>query len=264
MPPPIVMLMMAAANPNVPITRTSGSLVVEAEDIDRDVIVSIAMSLWDISPPISTATPCFPVDTAYSQRWNAEIGPGCPVNVSAITLSPHLGAHADAPLHYGAGASAIGRLDLSPFLGPCRVIHAIDQGLLITPDHLAHALDTNGALPPRVLVRTCRSAPIVWSPLFSAFAPETIAWLAGLGVRLVGIDSQSVDPADSKTLKSHQQLLKHDMRVLENLVLDDVAEGDYELIALPLKLVTADASPVRAVLRSLSSSPKPSASSPLP
>ena len=90
-----------------------------------------------------------------------------------------------------------------------------------------------------------------WSPAFSAFAPETIAWLAGLGVRLVGIDSQSVDPADSKTLDSHQQLLAHDLRVLENLVLDEVPEGDYELIALPLKLVGADASPVRAVLRAL-------------
>ena len=68
---------------------------------------------------------------------------------------------------------------------------------------------------------------------------------------LVGIDSQSVDPADSKTLDSHQQLLKHNVRVLENLVLDDVPAGDYELIALPLKLTTADASPVRAVLREL-------------
>ena len=224
------------------------------------------MRLWDISPPISVATPCFPGDTAYEQRWNARIGPDCPVNVSAITLSPHLGAHADAPLHYGADAPAIGSVDLSPFLGPCRVIHAIDKGALLTPEHLAHACtqgkgnpstfarrasaDKEG-LPPRILVRTCRRAPTEWSPTFSAFAPRTIAWLAERGVRLVGIDSPSVDPADSKTLDSHQQLLAHDMRVLENLVLDDVNEGDYELIALPLKLATADASPVRAILRSL-------------
>jgi len=206
------------------------------------------MPLWDISPAISTATPCFPGDTAYTQRWNAQLGPGCPVNVSAITLSPHLGAHADAPLHYGAGASPIGGVDLEPFLGRCRVIHAIGKGPLVTPDHLEHAA---AGLPPRVLVRTCRRAPTEWSPLFSAFAPQTIAWLAKHGVRLVGIDSQSVDPAESKTLDSHQQLLAHDMRVLENLVLDEVDEGDYELIALPLKLAHADASPVRAVLRSL-------------
>jgi len=207
------------------------------------------MRLWDISPAISPATPAFPGDTAYTQWWNAEIGPGCPVNVSAIMMSPHLGAHADAPLHYGVGAPAIGTVDLAPFLGPCRVVHALDRGALITRDHLEHAA---AGLPPRVLVRTCHRAPTEWSPTFSAFAPPTIAWLASLGIRLVGIDSQSVDPADSKALDSHQQLLKHDMRVLENLVLDDVDEGDYELIALPLKLAHADASPVRAVLRSLS------------
>ena len=204
--------------------------------------------LWDISPPLSPATPAFPGDTAYQQRWSVEIGPGSPVNVSAITLSPHLGAHADAPLHYGRDAAAIGLVDLEPFLGPCRVIHAIDQGRLITRAHLEPAVSN---LPPRVLVRTCERAPRAWSDAFTAFAPETIAWLAALGVKLVGIDSQSVDPADSKTLDSHMQLLKHDLRVLENLVLDEVPPGDYELIALPLKLTTACASPVRAVLRSL-------------
>ena len=204
--------------------------------------------LWDISPPVSSATPAFPGDTTYQQRWNAEIGPGCPVNVSAITMSPHLGAHADAPLHYGNHAPAIGGVSLDPFIGACRVIHAIGKGALITREHLSHA---SVDLPCRVLVRTCVNAPTAWSPVFSAFDPATIAWLAGKGVRLIGIDSQSVDPADSKTLDSHQQLLAHDMRVLENLVLDEIAEGDYELIALPLKLTTADASPVRAVLRSI-------------
>jgi arylformamidase len=204
--------------------------------------------LWDISPPLSPATPPFPGDTPYQQQWAAAIGPGCPVNVSAITLSPHLGAHADAPLHYARDAAAIGTVGLEPFLGRCRVIHAIGQGPLITSAHLEHAA---ADLPPRVLVRTCAKAPTEWSPTFSAFAPATIEWLASRGVMLVGIDSQSVDPADSKTLDSHQQLLAHDMRVLENLVLDDVEAGDYELIALPLKLTMACASPVRAVLRSL-------------
>ena len=204
--------------------------------------------LWDISPPIAPDSPLFPGDTGYSQQWTAQIGPGCPVNLSAITMSPHIGAHADAPLHYGPGAPTIGEVDLAPYLGPCRVIHAIGCGPLVRPEHLAHAVAN---LPPRVLVRTCDRAPTQWSPVFSAFAPETIDWLAGLDVRLVGIDSQSVDPADSKTLACHQLLLRRDLRVLENLVLDAVPAGDYELIALPLKLTLADASPVRAVLREL-------------
>ena len=205
--------------------------------------------LRDISPPIAPHSPLFPGDTGYSQHWTAEIGPGCPINLSAITMSPHIGAHADAPLHYGPGAATIGQVDLVPYLGPCRVMHTIGCGALVKPEHLRAFVDAN--MPLRVLVRTCAKAPTAWSPDFSAFAPETIAWLAALGVVLVGIDSQSVDPADSKTLDSHQQLLKHNVRVLENLVLDDVPAGDYELIALPLKLMTADASPVRAVLREL-------------
>ncbi len=204
--------------------------------------------LWDISPVLGPATPPFPGDQAYEQRWTARIGPGCPVNLSALTLSPHLGAHADAPLHYADDAPAIGAVPLEPFLGPCRVIHAIGCGPLVRPEHLAHAL---ADLPPRVLVRTCEHAPTAWSEDFSAYAPETIELLAARGVRLVGIDSQSVDPASSKTLDSHHVLLRHDLRVLENLVLDAVPAGDSELIALPLKLAHACASPVRAILREL-------------
>jgi arylformamidase len=190
----------------------------------------------------------YPGDQPYTQRWTAALGPASPVNVSAITLSPHTGAHADAPLHYAEGAPSIGNVDLAPFLGPCRVVHAIGCGPLIWPEHLLHAADD---LPPRVLVRTCVQAATVWTEDFTAFAPETLDWLAGQGVCLVGIDTPSVDPASSQTLDSHQRLLRLDLRVLENLVLDAVPAGDYELIALPLKLVRADASPVRAVLRAL-------------
>jgi len=207
------------------------------------------MKLWDISPPVSATAPVFPGDTPYSQHWAATIGPGCPVNVSAITLSPHVGAHADAPLHYDAFGAAIGALDLVPYLGSCRVIHAIGVGPLVRPEHLAHALDD---LPPRVLVRTYARAPLDrFDDALTAYAPETIDHLADLGVLLVGIDTASIDPAASKSLDSHQVIRRRGLRVLENLVLDAVPAGDYELIALPLKLVTADASPVRAVLREL-------------
>lgn len=204
--------------------------------------------LWDISPPVGAHSPVFPGDTPYQQQWSATITPGCPVNVSAITLSPHVGAHADAPLHYDAAGAAIGAVGLEPFLGRCRVIHAIGCGPLIEWRHLAHALTD---LPPRVLVRTYAKAPVQWDAQLAAYAPDTIERLAGLGVQLVGIDTASIDPADSKTLESHQVIRRRGLRVLENLVLDEVPEGDYELIALPLRLVNADASPVRAVLRAL-------------
>lgn len=207
------------------------------------------LRLWDISPPVHAASPVFPGDAAFSQAWAARIGPGCPVNVSTLTLSPHTGAHADAPLHYDDQGAAVGALDLEPYLGRCRVIHAIACGPLIEWQQLAHRLDD---LPPRVLVRTYEHAPVDrWDPQLAAFAAQTVTRLADLGVRLIGIDTASIDPADSKALPSHQVIRRRGMRVLENLVLDAVPEGDYELIALPLKLSTADASPVRAVLREL-------------
>ena len=194
-------------------------------------------------------SPVFPGDTPYQQQWSASIGPGCPVNVSSITLSPHVGAHADAPLHYDPQGATAGQLDLAPYLGTCRVIHAIDKGPLVLWEHIAHAVQD---LPPRVLVRTYQSAPVdAWDETLPAYAPDTVERLADLGVTLIGIDTASIDPAGSKTLDSHQVIRRRKLRVLENLVLDAVPEGDYELIALPLKLMAADASPVRAVLREL-------------
>jgi len=205
--------------------------------------------LWDISPPVHADAPVFPGDARYSSVWAARIGPGCPVNVSTITLSPHTGAHADAPLHYDQAGAAIGAVALEPYLGRCRVIHAIDCGPLVLPQHIEHALS---GLPPRVLVRTYARAPVDrWDDDLAAYAPQTVELLAERGVLLVGIDTASIDPAASKLLPSHQVVRQRGLRVLENLVLDDVPEGDYELIALPLKLTTADASPVRAVLREL-------------
>jgi len=207
--------------------------------------------IWDISPPIHVGAPVFPGDAPYQQHWAATLGPGCPVNVATLSLSPHVGAHADAPLHYDAAGSPVGLLPLEPFLGPCRVIHAIGRGPLLRWSDLAHALPAGQPMPSRVLVRCYRQAPTQWDPNLPAFAPETLEQLADLGACLIGIDSASIDPADSKTLDSHQVIRRRGLRVLENLVLDEVPEGDYELIALPLKLISADASPVRAVLRPL-------------
>lgn len=205
--------------------------------------------LWDISAPIHHASPVYPGDTPYRQVWTASIGPQCPVNVSTIEMSPHIGTHADAPLHYDAQGTSMGAVDLAAYVGTCRVIHAIACGPLIEWQHIAHAITPD--LPARVLVRTYAQAPQHWDDQLTGFAPHTVGRLADLGVQLIGIDTASIDPASSQTLDSHMLVRARNLRVLENLVLDAVPEGDYELIALPLKLMQADASPVRAVLRSL-------------
>lgn len=206
-------------------------------------------TLWDISPALSPDTPVWPGDTPFAEARMWTMGPGCPVNVGRITLSPHTGAHVDAPLHYDADGLPIGSVALDIYLGRCRVIHCIGAQPLVLPEHVQDHLDD---VPPRVLLRTYATAPqAVWDAHFCAVAPDTIALLARCGVRLVGIDTPSLDPQDSKTMDAHRVIAQHRMAILEGIVLDDVPQDDYELIALPLRLANLDASPVRAVLRAL-------------
>ena len=205
--------------------------------------------IWDISPTLHADLPVWPGDTRYSSVSTWEISDGCPVQVSKITLSSHTGAHCDAPSHYHKQGASIDQVSLDAYLGPCRVIHL--PGIrLVRPEHLQPHIDN---LPARVLLRTYAVTPTSWDSHFSCVTASAIACLAQLGVCLIGIDSPSLDPQDSKTLDAHHAVAAHGMAILEGIVLDAVPAGDYELIALPLKLAGLDASPVRAVLRSYSS-----------
>ncbi|MEM9312969.1 MAG: arylformamidase [Pseudomonadota bacterium] len=201
--------------------------------------------IWDISQPLRPELPVWPGDTAFEHKRTWQMESGSPVNVSALTLSTHSGAHADAPLHYCETAPDIASVGLEPYLGECLVVDARRAGAAIEVGDLPrlHSVD-------RVLFRTFERFPHdTWDNDTTAIAPGTIEWLGVQGVKLVGIDTPSIDPQDSKEMLAHKAVLKHDMRVLEGLVLDDVPEGRYELIALPLPVVNADASPVRAILR---------------
>jgi arylformamidase len=203
----------------------------------KAMAVAAARALWDISPPVHEHAPVFPGDTPYRQRWQATIGGDCPVNVSAIELSPHVGAHADAPLHYDPAGATVGTLSLAPYLGHCRVIHAIDCGPLIEWRHLEHAI---ADLPARVLVRTYAKVPLErFDDALTGYAAATIERLAGLGVTLVGIDTASIDPANSKALPSHQAVRRLGLRVLENLVLDGRSSLIVGLLSLAIAIYAA-------------------------
>lgn len=151
-----------------------------------------SLRYWDISPALDPNTPTWPGDTPFQQEWAARLDEQCPVNVGRITLSPHTGAHVDGPLHYRADGLPIGQVPLDVYMGPCRVIHCIGANPLVTPEHLAGQLDD---LPSRVLLRTFERVPANWPEGFCAIAPATIECLAERGVRLVGIDTPSLDPS---------------------------------------------------------------------
>lgn len=205
--------------------------------------------LWDISQTLRPGLPVWPGDTAFERADNWTIGPDCPVKVSRLTLSTHSGAHADAPEHYDTDGQDIAAVDLDPYLGPCRLVTCRGAEAQIRPDEINW---DQIAGETRILLRTYDAFPTEhWDDDFRAVHPDTIERLAASGVRLIGIDSASLDPQTSKTMDAHHAVKRHDMRILEGLVLDGVPDGRYELIALPLKISNADASPVRAVLREL-------------
>jgi len=206
--------------------------------------------LYDISPTIRPEIPVWPGDTPFEARLAWSIAAGASVNVAAVSTTLHLGAHADAPFHTEPRGEGVGDLPLERYLGPCRVVK-VPAAPLIEPRHV-EGIDL--ASPRRLLfrsdsVRDRRSFP----ERFTALSPELAALLGERGVLLVGMDTPSVDPFESKDLAAHHALARGGVAILESLLLDGVPEGTYELIALPLKLAGLDASPVRAVLRTLES-----------
>ncbi len=202
----------------------------------------------DITPPIDPSLKVWPGDSPPSREVLLEMKRGDNITLSTLHATVHLGAHVDAPSHYGRDAASIDRRGLEPYLGPAQVIRVgAERGTRIPPEALPDRL---GA--PRVLIATDTFPdPSSWNEDFATVSPELVDKAASLGVKLIGIDVPSMDLFHSKDLPSHQRFLAHDMAILEGIVLTGVAEGVYELIALPLKLVGFDGSPVRAVLRTL-------------
>ncbi|MFN2566996.1 MAG: cyclase family protein [Gemmatimonadaceae bacterium] len=202
--------------------------------------------LRDISTAVRPGTPEWRGDTPYSCRWTWAISSGSSVNVSAIEMSPHVGTHADAPLHVRDDGPASDALSPDAFVGPAIVVGLEELGGPVDAHVLAARLP---ARVERLLLRTGRTIatgafPIAWP----ALTPACVRWLATRGLRLLGVDAPSVDDRESKTLDTHHALFEAGAAILENLDLRGVPDGSYELIALPLRLDGLDAAPVRAVL----------------
>ncbi len=203
--------------------------------------------LIDISPVIDESIRVWPGDTPFVRTVNRDMNDGANLTLSDIRTTAHVGAHADAPSHSVRGGEDIASRRLDSYIGRCVVLHVrVRRGERITPEHLSGKVVS----APRVLLRTGTFPdPRIWNNDFASLSPELVDDLHQHGVVLVGIDTPSVDPFDSTLLESHNAFARNDMAILEGLILDHVEEGEYELIAPPLRIANGDASPVRAVLR---------------
>jgi arylformamidase len=202
--------------------------------------------IYDITPAITPKLAVWPGDTPPTREVLLDVATGDSITLSTLHATVHLGAHADGPNHYGKDAPSIDERALQYYLGECQVMHVdVARATRITPAMLALPVTA-----PRVLFAT-GSFPDAnrWNADFAALSVELIDFLHERGVITIGIDTPSVDLFESKDLPAHRAVLRHNMSILEGVVLKDVPEGTYELIALPLPLVGFDASPVRAILR---------------
>lgn len=210
------------------------------------------MKGWiDITRPVVSGMPVWPGDAPCRVAWTARIGPESAANVAEVRCSAHTGTHVDGPYHVLEEGARIGQVPLDAFAGRARVVR-VAEGEALGAEWARSVLGEHA--PERLLIHTGAWAGASAFPTaFPAPAVEAARVLAEGGVRLFGTDAPSVDPYDSADLPAHRVLLAAGVAIVENLLLDDVAEGEYDLIALPLRLMEADASPVRAVLRPLPS-----------
>lgn len=205
-----------------------------------------AMEMIDITPVINSRMAVFPGDTPFTQEFLMDTKKGDHLSLSWIKSTVHLGAHTDAPNHYSARGDSIEKRPLSYYLGPAQVIEIpCRRGARIAIKDLGE----RKIQTPRILFKTKSFPnPYSWNSDFMSLSADLVEHLALLGVKLVGIDTPSIDLSEDTVLESHHAVEKHDLAILEGIVLDRVPEGIYQLVALPLAIEGADATPVRAIL----------------
>lgn len=209
--------------------------------------------LIDISIPLGAQTPPWPGDVPYSCGWTCRREDGESINLGVLTHSPHVGTHADAPMHVESAWGASETLPAEWFVGECAVI-ALPEGFPCERDIDAAMLASllGDAPPSRVLLRSGYSiANGTFPDDWPALSLDGVAWMHAHGVRVWGSDAPSADRRESKTLPVHHALFTGGAYVIENLRLDHVTPGRYELLAQPLAVHGADAAPLRALLRPL-------------
>jgi arylformamidase len=204
------------------------------------------MALIDITPVINSKMAVFPGDQPFRQDFAMDMRRGDHLTLSSIQTTVHLGAHTDAPNHYLAQGAGIEKRSLDYYLGPAQVIavHCKKGARIGVAD-----LSGKKIQAPRILFKTdSYPDPYHWNSDFMSLSAELIEFLASQGVKLVGIDTPSIDLSEDKGLQSHQAVARHNMAILEGIVLNLAQEGLYQLVALPLRIEGADATPVRAIL----------------
>jgi len=213
------------------------------------------MRIYDVSVPLSAATPTYPGDPGIDIKQWLTLAKGDAANVSLINFGLHSGTHVDAPAHFIEGGAKVDSLPLESLMGEAEVVEVPDRKHVID-EYFINANCLRGS--QRILFKTRNSA--FWNNTENGFredytylAADAARRLVELGIKLVGIDYLSVEQFNSVGFQTHHALLSRGVVILEGLDLRAVTPGVYELICLPLKIAggSGDGAPARVILRTL-------------
>ncbi len=202
--------------------------------------------MWiDITMPLHKHMPVWPGDTPFTYKLDATLEQDG-ANVGQIQMSLHAGTHIDAPFHYDSFGKAIDAVPFELFIGPALVIDVVGAEQVT----MQHIVDIDVSQTARVLFKTKEAVDFYrFEQHYTDIHPAVIHFLHGQGVQVIGTDAPSIDAYSDETLQGHMACKETGMFIIENLVLKDVKAGIYDMIAMPLAIQGADASPVRAALK---------------
>ena len=208
------------------------------------------LKILDISVSLNADLPVWPGDPQFVLKPYRRISEGSVSNDSRIACSVHSGTHVDAPAHFIENGATVEQMSLDVLIGNATVIEILNEDI-ITAEILQ-----NLKLPEnmeRLLLKTKNSA--LWArpghrfnPDFVALNSDAAAWLVQKDVRLVGVDYLSVQLFNDTEPLTHQILLEAGVVIVEGLNMQNVQQGSYQLVCLPLKLAGSEGAPARAVL----------------
>ncbi len=206
--------------------------------------------IYDITLPLTPGMITYPEDPLYIQKQVYSLTKGDSFNLTVLKMGSHTGTHLDAPSHCLLQGNTVDKISLQDLMGAAKVIEIKEAVKFILPEHLQGKDIRNG---DRILFKTRNSLQLkkgVFDENYVSLSPHTAEYLVQKGIKLVGIDYLSIDslPSESERSSCHQILLSAGVVILESLALEGVPEGEYDLIALPLRITGCDGSPVRAIL----------------
>lgn len=203
------------------------------------------MTIIDISVTLTPDLVVWPGEKHFERVPTKDIDKDGVV-VSNIGFGSHTGTHIDAPKHFVKGGISIDQIDLNRLIGPCQVIEYIGEGDLtlkecvdqqITQERVLFKLGNSPLLKQKEFIEEYR-----------ALTSEVAEFLVEGDIKLVGVDYLSVERKGSPGHPTHIKFLKNEVVIIEGLDLENVEPGEYQLIALPLKIESGDGCPARVVL----------------